>query len=73
MQLSEKEDTINQREQQIKDYRMKNIHLQNFQKVYDYRVSTLKEEKEPLMGHLKNMDKHVRNLYNELIDEAGVK
>jgi predicted nucleic acid-binding Zn-ribbon protein len=73
LQLSEKEDTINQREQQIKDYRMKNIHLQNFQKVYDYRVSTLKEEKEPLMGHLKNMDKHVRNLYNELIDEAGVK
>lgn len=52
---------------------MKNVHLQNFQKVYDYRVNTLKEEREPLLEHLKNMDKHVKNLYNELIQEAGLK
>jgi predicted RNase H-like nuclease (RuvC/YqgF family) len=52
---------------------MKNVHLQNFQKVYDYRVNTLKEEREPLLEHLKNMDKHVKNLYNELIEEAGLK
>lgn len=35
---------------------MKNVHLQNFQKVYDYRVNTLKDEREPLMDHLKNME-----------------
>jgi len=41
--------------------------------VYDYRVNTLKDEREPLLEHLKNMDKHVKNLYNELIEEAGLK
>ena len=41
--------------------------------MYDYRVNTLKEEREPLLEHLKNMDKHVKNLYNELIEEAGLK
>ncbi|CAD8184741.1 unnamed protein product [Paramecium pentaurelia] len=71
--LREKEKLINQREQQIKDFRMKNVHLQNFQKVYDYRVNTLKDEREPLMDHLKNMEKHVKNLYNELIEESGLK
>lgn len=35
-QLSEKEGIINLREQQVKDLRGKNVHLQNFQKVYDY-------------------------------------
>jgi hypothetical protein len=33
----------------------------------------LKDEREPLMDHLKNMDKHVKNLYNELIEEAAIK
>lgn len=56
IQLQEKEEIINQREQQIKDFRSKNIHLQNFQKVYDYRVTTLKEERQPLKDHLTNME-----------------
>ncbi|CAK85760.1 unnamed protein product (macronuclear) [Paramecium tetraurelia] len=71
--LREKEKLINQREQQIKDFRMKNVHLQNFQKVYDYRVNTLKDERENLMDHLKTMEKHVKNLYNELLEESGLK
>ena len=52
--------------------RSKNIHLQNFQKVYDYRVGTLKDERQPLKDHLFNMDKHVKNMYKELLDEAGM-
>ncbi|KAL4462030.1 hypothetical protein ABPG74_000875 [Tetrahymena malaccensis] len=70
-QLSEKEDIINLREQQVKDLRSKNVHLQNFQKVYDYQVTTLKDERLPLKEHLTNMEKHVKNLYNELLEEAG--
>ncbi|EGR28381.1 WD repeat protein [Ichthyophthirius multifiliis] len=70
-QLNEKEDIINMREQQIKDLRSKNIHLQNFQKVYDYQVNTLKDERQPLKEHLLNMEKHVKNLYNELLEESG--
>ncbi|KRX00028.1 WD40-repeat-containing domain [Pseudocohnilembus persalinus] len=70
-QLGEKEEIINQRESQIKDYRLKNIHLLNFQKVYDYRMNTLQEERQPLIDHLSNMEKHVKNLYKELLDEAS--
>lgn len=55
-QLKEKEEIIDQREQQIKEFRSKNQHLQNFQKVYDYRVTTLKDERQPLLDHLQNMD-----------------
>ena len=43
-ELSEKEYQINIREQKIKSYRSKNVHLQNFRQVYDYRVQRLKEE-----------------------------
>lgn len=55
-QLTDKEDIINNREQQIKEYRSKNAHLVNFQKVYDYRVTTLKDEHQPLMDHFHNLD-----------------
>lgn len=55
----------------IKDYRSKNIHLQNFRSVYDYRVNNLKEERGPLMDHLQSMDKHVKTMYKELLDEAA--
>ncbi len=50
-QLNEKEDSINKKEQEIKNYRNKNQHLQNFRAVYDYRVTTLAEEKQPLSDH----------------------
>jgi len=55
-QLEEKEKIINIKEEQIKEFRSKNIHLQNFRTVYDYRVTTLKDERTPLLDHLGNMD-----------------
>ena len=55
-QLEEKEKIINVKEEQIKEFRSKNIHLQNFRTVYDYRVTTLKDERTPLLDHLGNMD-----------------
>lgn len=55
-QLEEREKIINIKEEQIKEYRSKNIHLQNFRTVYDYRVTTLKDERTPLLDHLGNMD-----------------
>lgn len=70
-QLYEKEEIINTREQQVKQFRGKNIHLQNFQKVYDYQVNSLKDERMPLKNHVHNMERHVKNLYNEVLEEAG--
>lgn len=55
-QLEEREKIINIKEEQIKEFRSKNIHLQNFRAVYDYRVTTLKDERTPLLDHLENMD-----------------
>lgn len=39
--------------------------------MYDYIVNNLKEEKGPLLDHLHNMDKHVKTMYKELLDEAA--
>lgn len=55
-QLEEREKVINIKEEQIKEFRSKNIHLQNFRSVYDFRVTTLKDERTPLLDHLGNMD-----------------
>ena len=69
-QLNEKESVINKKEQLIKNYRNKNSHLQNFKQVYDYRLSTLLEEKEPLTQHQGKLDENTKNIYKELLDEA---
>lgn len=34
-------------------------------------MNTLKDERMPLKDHLHNMERHVKNLYNELLEEAG--
>eukprot|EP00330_Aristerostoma_sp_ATCC50986_P003187 CAMPEP_0114596374 /NCGR_PEP_ID=MMETSP0125-20121206/18358_1 /TAXON_ID=485358 ORGANISM="Aristerostoma sp., Strain ATCC 50986" /NCGR_SAMPLE_ID=MMETSP0125 /ASSEMBLY_ACC=CAM_ASM_000245 /LENGTH=85 /DNA_ID=CAMNT_0001799269 /DNA_START=434 /DNA_END=691 /DNA_ORIENTATION=+ len=69
--LRQKEEIINQKESQIKDYRNKNIHLQNFRSVYDHRVNSLNEEHGPLVKHLENMESHIKTIYKELLDEAN--
>ena len=54
--LTEQENEINDREVKIKEYRNKNYHLQNFKSVYDYQVTTLKEEHEPLTEYVDNLE-----------------
>lgn len=68
--LQDKEDQINKKEQEIKNYRNKNHHLQNFRAVYDYRVNTLLDEKQPLTDHYTTLDHNVKIMYRELIDES---
>ena len=40
----------------IKEFRNMNYHLQNYKSVYDYQVSTLKEEHEPLTEYVDNLE-----------------
>lgn len=54
--LNQQENIINQKEGKIKEYRNKNFHLQNFKSVYDYQVTTLKEEHEPLTEYADNLN-----------------
>lgn len=53
--LNQQETVINTKESKIKEYRNKNYHLQNFKSVYDYQVTTLKEEHEPLTEYADNL------------------
>ena len=68
--LNQQESVINLKESKIKEYRNKNYHLQNFKSVYDYQVSTLKEAHEPLTDYVKNLEQHIKTMYNELLSEA---
>ena len=51
--------------------RRTNNHLQNFREVFNHRVSKLKEEHEPLIEHNENLEKHIKKMYWELLDEAN--
>ncbi len=55
-QLANKERIINQKEQELKLFRNKNQHLKNFQIVYDYRLTTLSEDRVPLIEHMASME-----------------
>lgn len=55
-QLEEQETIINMKENMIKEFRNMNYHLQNYKSVYDYQVSTLKEEHEPLNEYVENLE-----------------
>lgn len=45
--------------------------MQNFRSVYDHRVNTLNDEHGPLVEYLENMEKHIKTIYKELLDEAN--
>lgn len=68
--MNEREEIINEKEKQIKEFRNKNAHLHNFRSVYDHRVTSLNEEHNPLVDHLDNMEKHIKTIYKELLEEA---
>ena len=63
-QLQGKEEIINTKEQEIKEFRVKNNHLQNFKTVYDYQVTSLQDERAPLIDHFKSME--VRQFFESL-------
>lgn len=55
-QLNEQENIINMKENMIKEFRNMNYHLQNYKSVYDYQVTSLKEEHEPLYEYVDNLE-----------------
>ena len=55
-QLNEQENIINMKENMIKEFRNMNYHLQNYKTVYDYQVTTLKDEHEPLQEYVDNLE-----------------
>lgn len=69
-QLKDKEKMIFHKEKEIKNFRNKNGHLQNFKNVNSYQLSSLQEQRSPLLDHLNELDSSVKVMYQELTDEA---
>ena len=69
-QLNEQEKVIDIKEEMITKSHKRNFHLQNYKSVYDYQVTTQKDEHEPLNDYSQTLDRHVKRMYNELLSEA---
>lgn len=39
--------------------------------MYDYKVTSLEEERVPLIEHLGTIEKNIKQMYKELLDEAN--
>jgi len=70
-QLKQQEATIREREKEIKNLRNTNSHLENFRFVLDHKIISLKDEKLPMEEQIKNLEKQVNEMYQELEKEAS--
>jgi septal ring factor EnvC (AmiA/AmiB activator) len=71
--LGEREDVIKTKEKTIKDLRNVNTHLENFRFVLDHKIRSLKDEKLPMEQQIDNLEKHIKQMYQELLDECEKK
>ena len=69
-QLKQRELIIREKEKEIKNLRNTNSHLENFRFVLDHRIISLKDEKLPMEEQIKNLEKQVNEMYQELEKEA---
>ena len=68
-QLEERERSFHEKEKTILHLRSNNRTLDNFRFVLDARISKLQEEKGPVEEHVKQLETHIRDMYNELVEE----
>ena len=68
-QLVEREDVIKKKENTIKELRSFNIHLQNFRFVLDQKIKALKDDRGPMGEQMVNLQRHIRDMYSELLEE----
>ena len=50
-----------------------NAHLENFRFVLDHKIRSLKDEKLPMEAQIKNLEKHIKEMYTELLEECEKK
>ncbi len=71
-QLKQRELIIREKEKEIKGLRNTNGHLENFRFVLDHKIISLKDEKLPMEEQIKNLEKQVNDMYQELEKEAEI-
>jgi hypothetical protein len=72
-QIKERDDVISRKENTIKELKAFNIHLINFHFVLNQKISTLKEERDPLDKKIREKEICIRDMHTELVDEYNKK
>jgi chromosome segregation ATPase len=72
-QLGEREEVIKTKEKTVKELRNINSHLENFRFVIDHKIRSLKDEKIPMEQQIKNLEQHIKQMYQELLEESDKK
>jgi WD40 repeat protein len=67
--MEEREATLAEKERMILSLRSTNRTLDNFRFVLDHRLQQLTEEKGPITQHIEQLEKHIRDMYDELVGE----
>ena len=70
-EMKKREEIIKKRENKIKDLRSLHIHLQNYRFVLDQKISSLKDERAPMEEQNKQIQEHIKKLFNELLEESS--
>lgn len=71
--LSEREETLAEKEKIILDLRSSTRTLDNFKFVLENRLQQLMCERGPITRHIEGLEHHIRTMYEELVDEFDAK
>ena len=71
-EMEKREEIIKKRENKIKDLRSLHIHLQNYRFVLDQKITSLKDERVPMEEQNKQIQEHIKKLFNELLEESSI-
>lgn len=67
--IEEQKHSISDKEKQILNLRAGNRTLDNFRFVLDHRINQLTKERGPITAHVNELEKHINEMYDELVRE----
>ena len=73
MLLEERDASLQQKERDILGLKSKQSTLENFKYVLNHRIQMLSKEKGPIAEHIGALEKHIREMYRELVVEFNIK
>ena len=71
--LNERDASLQQKERDILGLKSKQSTLENFKYVLNHRIQMLSKEKGPIAEHIGALEKHIREMYRELVVEFNIK
>jgi hypothetical protein len=71
--LEERDASLQQKERDILGLKSKQSTLENFKYVLNHRIQMLSKEKGPIAEHIGALEKHIREMYRELVVEFNIK